>query len=137
MEYYATLLNPNSARCLALELKDIFDHLRQANVFSKILCGSGFTRDESMNNAMNNLVIQGIMETFECAPGVYEIINHCTCKDSLCHLWLSDGANKKEPKLYPLPYHDKVIDFCSRYSLQEKAKDELALLFTFATCAKN
>ena len=129
MKYYATLLNLKEAQEHSLDWKDIFDPYLQESILHRMIWGSGATSDESLQDAIKNLVNECIIETYECETGAQDIISKMSGKEALRHLWLHYDEYRDEPKLYPMPCHDNLVDFCKRYSLPEEAQRELALFF--------
>ncbi len=129
MKYYATLLDAEEAKKMSLGLEDIIEPVLQKTVVHQMLWGSGDTEDESIKDAIKNLVNSGIITTYECESGAPEIIKTNDGDTALRHLWIHQNDAMDEPMLFPLPCHDTLLDFCSRYRLPEKAKQELVCFF--------
>lgn len=129
MKYYATLLNLNEAKECSLEEEDLCDPLLQESVLDRVMCGSGATEDEALQNAIGNLVDEGIIEICKCEGGVRDIITKIPGKQALRHLWLSHDEYHDEYRLNPMPLHDTLVDFCERHGLAEEAQRELETMF--------
>ena len=132
MKFYATLLNLAEANTHALRAEEIFEPVLQKDILSRMLWGSGKTKDDSLKCAMIQLVRSGVFETFECEECAQEIIKNNGGKDALRHLWLHDAGYEVDPKLSALPTHEVLVDFCNRFGLPEEAKQELAGFFDAA-----
>ena len=130
MKSYATLLNLDHANEHSLKKEDVYAPLLQKSILCRMIWGHGETESESLQNAIKNLIDEGIVETYECEVAADEIVKNNSGKDALRHLWLHDdeyGGN--EPKLFAVPCHETLVDFCDRYRLPEEAMRELALYF--------
>lgn len=129
MKYYATLLNLKHANEHSLEGRDLFCPHLQHEVLRKMIWGSGKTEQESMRNAIDNLISDCVLETYECQDDAKNIVKNNSGKDALRHLWIHYDEYHDEPTLFPVPCHDTLVEFCDRYKLPEQAKQELARFF--------
>jgi hypothetical protein len=132
MKYYATLLNLNEAKECSLEEHELSDPLMQDTLLDQVLCGSGETEDAALQNAIDNLVDEGILEICKCEGGVREVITKIPGKQALRHLWLSHDEYHDEYRLNLMPFHDHLVDFCERHDLAEDARLELETMFDAA-----
>jgi len=129
MKYYATLLNLSKANKHCLNQDDIVDRILQESILDKMIWGSADTEGDSIINAVDNMILNGIFETFECEYGAKDILQTSSGKDALRHLWLDEDFHHGNSKLIPLPCHNALVDFCNRYTLPETAARELASFF--------
>lgn len=132
MKKYATLLNLDYAEEHSLEFEDLFEPRLQESLLHRMACGTGASEEESLDAAINNLISEGVIATYECRFGAGEVLQRASGKDALRHLWLHDDQCGDDPKLLAVPGHDTIVAFCDRYGLPEKAKRELAAFLDVA-----
>lgn len=130
MNYYAAILNLEDASSCCPQHDELFEEDIQGTLSRSILLGHGQTEYAAMMDALHTLQDNGILKTYECAPGAERILKVRSGKNALRHLWLHDANDGKNPTLYALPGHSSAVAFCGRYNLPEEAVEELALFIS-------
>ena len=130
MKHYATLLNLDFANDGAITEKELIAPHLQRGILQRMLWGYGETKEKAMLNALENLELQGVLETYECHNSAHNIVKNNGGKDALLNLWIHYDEYHGDEILLPVPGIDTLTEFCSRYRLPEQAKQELAGFFT-------
>ena len=126
---YAVFLNSDNTADFELELDEHLSPQIQSGIFFRSLWGFGNTEEEAIEEAVSRLLNFHVIETFECDACVQEVIQKSpTKRDALRHLWVSEDDGRY-PRLFALPHHDTLLDFCARHSLSDEAKRELETFF--------
>lgn len=128
MKQYAIFLNLDNANRHCPDIEDIFHPDIQEQLTHRMICGTGSTKEEAMQDALCRLIGEDVVETFEYSDAVCDILRFRSEEDALRHMWFHDDGNEYSPH-----YHRELVEFCDRFNLPEEAEEYLLELFAYAT----
>ena len=125
-KYVVTLDLKNASEGM-LTKDEFFEIHLQREMLSKMIWGIGETEIQAINDAVRNLKNECVLQSYTCDDDVYEFVGNHGGREATRNMWI----NEEKEKIYLLPNHDALADFCERYNLPKAARRELAVFFFF------